>query len=163
MNPHQLLLDIFDNRHESENNMQLNTETYTRKSFDVEAVQVTDENIEAVAKWCGGDVRSTSTDADEGAVSYIKVRVFRPMSDRQTRAYVGDWVLYAGTGYKVYPPKPFEKCFDPAGVQNEHLMYDEETLVKVHRVLAEALDNEEVATETINALQTEGILFRERA
>lgn len=118
MNPNELLHSIFSNQHESENNMTLKTETYTRKSFDVEAVQVTDDNISEVAEWCGGEVRSTKNDDEE--TSYIKVRVFRPMSERQTRAYVGDWVLYAGTGYKVYPPKPFEKCFEATVVQEEN-------------------------------------------
>lgn len=78
---------------------------YVRRPFEIDAVQVTAENIEEVAKWCNGDVRN------EGDNQYVKVRVHRPMNDKQTKAFVGDWVLYAGTGYKVYTSKPFKSSF----------------------------------------------------
>jgi hypothetical protein len=85
----------------------MKTTKFTRKPFEVDAVQVTAENIEEVAKWCQGDV---ATDPDTGK-QFIKVRVMRVINERQTQAYVGDWVLYAGTGYKVYTPKAFQKSF----------------------------------------------------
>jgi len=91
--------------------MDLEVQTFVRKPFSVEAVQVTDENMDAVAKWCQGDVRT----ADKGD-PFIKVRVHNPLTDRQTKAFVGDWVLYAGKGYKVYTDKAFERSFDPKEV-----------------------------------------------
>lgn len=81
-----------------------------RKTFEVDVVEVTDDNIKEVAKWCGGDVRTYVKDGIES--QYVKVRVYRPMNERQTMAFVGDRVLYAGTGYKVYLPNAFEACFD---------------------------------------------------
>lgn len=77
-----------------------------RKSFDVDAVRVTAENIDEVAEWCRGDVRT----AEDGR-QYIKVRVLRPLNENQTMAFAGDWVLYAGTGYKVYVNGAFNKAF----------------------------------------------------
>lgn len=89
---------------------------FVRKPFTVDAVQVTSDNIEAVAKWCGGDIRKGKPDHDieEGLVGerFIKVRVYRPMGDRQSMAFAGDWVLYAGRGYKVYTNLAFEKTFE---------------------------------------------------
>lgn len=83
---------------------------YARKPFFVDAVRVTSENMERVAEWCQGDVNTINTgQSDE---RYIKVRVHRPLTDRQTQAFVGDWVLYAGTGFKVYTPKAFDKSFE---------------------------------------------------
>lgn len=87
----------------------LETTRYVRKPFFIDAVQVTEANIADVAAWVEGDVR---TDSDKK--KYVKVRVYRPMTDRQTKAYVGDWVLYAGTGYKVYTPKAFAESFELA-------------------------------------------------
>lgn len=87
---------------------------WTRKPFDVEAVQVTKENYDEVAKWCQGTVVT-----GEGEGDYIKVRVLRVINERQTRAYVGDWVLYAGTGYKVYTDKAFRKSFVPFAANAE--------------------------------------------
>lgn len=91
----------------------IETAKYARKPFDVDAVQVTAENMDAVAKWCQGEVQ---TDGDQ---KFIKVRVARVLNERQTKAYVGDWVLYAGAGYKVYTEKAFKKSFDVKG--NEQL------------------------------------------
>lgn len=85
---------------------------FGRKTFYVDAVRVTSENIDEVAEWCRGDVRVLENSTRQVA-KYVKVRVHRPLEDRQTQAFVGDWVLYAGTGFKVYTPKAFEKSFDP--------------------------------------------------
>lgn len=82
-------------------------EIFTRKSFSVEAVRVTADNIEEVAKWCSGTIET-----DENSTRYIKVRVQNPLNERQTKAYVGDRVLYAGKGYKVYKESAFQKSFD---------------------------------------------------
>lgn len=92
-----------------EDNSMLEIARYVRKPFDIDAVQITEENIAEVAKWAGGDVRK-----DRENKPYIKIRVFQPKNSRQTKGYVGDWVLYAGTGYKVYTPKAFENSFELA-------------------------------------------------
>lgn len=80
---------------------------FARKPFYVDAVRVSEDNLEEVAKWCSGEI---FTDSMEGR--YVKVRVHRPLTDRQTKAFVGDWVLFAGTGFKVYTPKAFDKSFE---------------------------------------------------
>jgi hypothetical protein len=88
----------------------IETTKYARKPFYVDAVRVTQNNIEDVAAWAQGEVRR---DTDTGReIPYIHVRVFRPLDDRQTKAFIGDWVLYAGTGYKVYTNRAFLNSFD---------------------------------------------------
>lgn len=94
----------------------IETMKYVRVPFHVDAVQVTAENMAEVAKWCGGQI---ATVTDDGVVSvsgskFINVRhVKRPLTPRQKRAFVGDWVLYAGSGFKVYTDTAFQKCFEP--------------------------------------------------
>jgi len=78
----------------------------------VEAIQVTDENIEEVARWCMGTLVDHPETENASAIKYVKVRVHHPMNERQTKAFVGDWVLYAKNGYKVYTQKAFEAAFD---------------------------------------------------
>ena len=101
----------------------LEIERYVRLPFYVDAIQITSENMERVAKWCNGDVRTSGKpdrdlqNLEEGGNGftperYIKVRVVRPANDRQSMAFVGDWILYAGTGYKVYTDRAFQKSFD---------------------------------------------------
>lgn len=87
---------------------------YGRKPFSVAAIQVTEANMGEVAKWCGGRVHTVTDEgaSNAGGTHYIKVKVKRPLSARQTKAFVGDWVLEAGTGYKVYTDPAFQKSFD---------------------------------------------------
>lgn len=89
-------------------------QTYARKPFYIDAVQVTEENIKEVAEWCMGDVMQTKTPHEDVASPFIKVRVHRPLNQRQTQAFVGDWVLYANKGYKVYTQSAFDKNFEPS-------------------------------------------------
>jgi len=113
----KLLWDIFGN--ETERGIMIETNKFARKPFYVDAVQVTSENMAEVAEWCQGDVITSDTPPNG---THIKVRVHRPLTERQTKAFVGDWVLYAGTGFKVYTDKAFEKSFEGAEstVEVEH-------------------------------------------
>lgn len=95
----------------------LETQKFVRKPFHIDAVQVTAANINDVAAWCSGEVRTQKKTDQVEKGQYIKVRVHRPLNDRQTQAFVGDWVLYAGTGFKVYTPKAFANSFEQASVE----------------------------------------------
>lgn len=97
----------------------MKTEQYVRKPFEVEAVQVTQENMGEVAKWCMGDVRYKAG-PERNITRYVKVRVHRPLNARQTEAFVGDWVLYAHRGYKVYTEKAFEDNFVKSNAEWPH-------------------------------------------
>lgn len=89
--------------------MAIQTQKYIRKPLYVDAVQVTEENFDEIAKWCMGDIY------DDGAsLKYVRVRVHTPKSIRQTQAFVGDWILYTERGYKVYTTKSFKENFDLA-------------------------------------------------
>lgn len=85
----------------------MKTHKFARKPFYVDAARVSEDNIEEVAAWCDGTVETDN----EGAL-HVKVKVHRPLTERQTRAYIGDWVLFAGIGFKVYTPKAFDKSFE---------------------------------------------------
>lgn len=86
--------------------MSIVTETYTRKPFSIEAVRVTEENMEDVAKWCGGEIHKYN------GKRFIKVDVARPLTEKQTKAFAGDWVLRVKTSFKVYQHKAFVSNFD---------------------------------------------------
>jgi len=96
--------------------MSIQTTKFVRKPFVIEAVEVTAENIEQVAKWCSGEVFTTGPktvpEAEPGNLKYVKVKVQHPLNERQTRAFVRDWVLKAGSGFKVYTPKAFANSFE---------------------------------------------------
>lgn len=96
----------------------LKVEKYQRKTFDVDAVQVTADNLELVASWCGGSIITEQVANEEDALlpappkRYVLVPVAKPLNKRQTEAYIGDWVLWADRGFKVYGEKPFSRSFN---------------------------------------------------
>jgi hypothetical protein len=80
---------------------------------------VTDQNFADIARWCFGEICNidespvTEDTKIEPAKQYIHVRVHNPKTPRQTKAFVGDWILYTTLGYKVYTTKAFQANFDP--------------------------------------------------
>jgi hypothetical protein len=95
------------------------TEKYVRNPLIVDAVQVTEQNFTEIARWCFGEIGNIdespidpSADINP-AKQYIHVRVHNPKNARQTRAFVGDWLLYTERGYKVYTTKAFQANFSP--------------------------------------------------
>lgn len=98
----------------ADNVSDLDIQQFNRKVFPVDGVRVTVENMEAVAAWCSGNIREVAQGEDNPSKHsrYIFVKVTNPMSDRQTKAFVGDWVLFAGHGFKVYSNRSFRKTFE---------------------------------------------------
>lgn len=95
----------------------MKTEKFQRKPFIVDGVQVTTENMEQVAKWCNGTITHTdpqiAAQLNKPIETWIHVETQQPMNDRQKQAFVGDWVLYAGRGFKIYTQAGFERTFEP--------------------------------------------------
>lgn len=97
------------------------TTKYVRKPLFVDAVQITEMNFAEIAAWCQGEIRRQDSDEiiekrDDFTPrnTYIRVRVHNPKNVRQTKAYIGDWLLYTEKGYKVYTEKAFRMSFDLA-------------------------------------------------
>lgn len=87
--------------------MTLVTQRYVRKPLYVDAVQVTEENMEEIARWSQGDVR-----LEVDGRKYVHVLVNAPRSLRQTKAFAGDWLLHTERGYKIYTSLSFEASFE---------------------------------------------------
>lgn len=86
----------------------METHLFERKTFTVEAVQVSLENMPEVVRWTGGTLRK-----DDLHRPYVAVEVNRPANVKQTMAYEGDWVLKTATGFRIYTDHAFHKSFDP--------------------------------------------------
>lgn len=106
--------------------MDISTKKYIRKPLVVDAVQVTAQNFEAMAQWCHGEIVCNDGSAAEQVNpgnQHIRVRVHNPKTPRQTKAFVGDWILYTDRGYKIYTSKAFLSSFsevpesEPEGVR----------------------------------------------
>jgi hypothetical protein len=99
--------------------MAINPRSYVRKPFVVDAERVKDDNIAEVAEWCRGEVL---TDTD-GRL-YIAVNVKNPINERQSKAFVGDWVLFAGRGFKVYTNAAFTRSYEVANPVSQNAFED---------------------------------------
>lgn len=92
--------------------MAIATEKYIRKPLYVDAVRITHKNFEEMAAWCQGEIQQDEVPGEGSSKLYIKVRVHNPKNPRQTKAFVGDWILYTDRGYKIYTNKAFHASFD---------------------------------------------------
>lgn len=105
--------------------MTIETRRFTRVPFPVDAVQVTEDNLEELAAWTDGEVKTAKRSirdengkptGEKETAQYVKIDTHRPLNERQTRAFVGDWVLKSDSGYKIYTAKAFDSCFTPVEV-----------------------------------------------
>lgn len=108
----------------------IDTQKFVKKPIYVDAVLITTDNFYEIAKWCQGEieheaVRPGTPVPDEK--KYIKVRVHNPKNVRQTRAFIGDWLLYTERGYKVYTNKAFRASFEKVDGEVESVSSDTET------------------------------------
>lgn len=136
------------------------TTKFARKPFYVDVPDpVSAENMKELAEWCGGEIRTEGTGPN--ARQYIKVKVTRPQTVRQTKAFIGDRILFAGNGYKVYTPKAFEKSFSKV----KHLSKAEAQKAGIRppiepkrggipRNLRPEIKADNISTETISAEKT---------
>jgi len=118
-----------DNKEERETK-KMTFETYYRRPFAVEAVQVTADNMDALATEFQGLILMSSETKLHKSAPYIKVDVHRPIHDRQTKAFAGDWILRSEIGLKVYTQSAFESSF----VDERGLFFLNETTLFVENV-----------------------------
>lgn len=88
--------------------MGIATEKYIRKPLIVKAVRVTEQNFDEMVAYCHGEVQ-TDERSDK---RFIRVDVNNPKNPRQTKAFVGDWLLWSEKGVKIYTNKAFLASFD---------------------------------------------------
>lgn len=103
---------------------QLIVKSFIPKPVQVLAVQVTKDNMEAVAIWCKGDVRTmaareeTERHPANDEFLYVKVNVYKPQKIDQTQAKIGMWVIKRGANFKVYTDQAFKNSYvdDPNSI-----------------------------------------------
>ena len=115
--------------------MSVSTEQYIRKPLYVAAVRITNGNFEEIAAWCQGEILQEEVPGSMVGKKYIHVRVHNPKNTRQTKAFVGDWLLYTERGYKVYTNKAFLASFDHTNGQTDQqngiYPYDENGVINL--------------------------------
>lgn len=78
---------------------------FVRQPFKIEAVQITDDNMDALAELLNSTVITT----EDGTSQYISVN--RKVVPQGSKAYVGWWVTIMGKKLRCYPNKIFTQQF----------------------------------------------------
>lgn len=96
--------------------MELITKHGRRKSFPIEFVEVTEDNIDQVATWSGGVV------GGEGKHRFIKLLDKAAINSQQTKAFINDVVVFSKETrtYKKFTRKAFNKAFEEVHSQVVH-------------------------------------------
>lgn len=112
-----------------------------RIPFEVESVQVTEENMSEVAAWCNGEIVDASRQFPK---PNIKVDVLHPAHERQRRAFVGDHVLRTEKGFKIYNDRAYHECFRPVHAVSPR--FDDARLTSVSIVHIDEVPDEQKIT-----------------
>lgn len=94
---------------------------YTRKTFPVNAVQVTLENIEQVADWCKGAIEQVETKM-LGTVAMLPVIKLKGQGENRGKDFVatlGCYVVEFKGSFRVYKPVQFDASFEERVYQDE--------------------------------------------
>lgn len=116
----------------------MQTKIFKRYPLYPEGVEVTEENKEEVAEWCGGTLKTIAN----GTSFFIHVPVMRPLSKRQSRANLGDFVLKLGGGFKVYTPQGMLKSFRDSTQEEMEADEDLAAAESIKNELAERREND---------------------
>jgi|ERR1044072_6082835 hypothetical protein len=77
-----------------------------RRTFKGNAVQITEDNIYELAKWCGGRV-------DDYQYPFPRLLIeVRRGACRQIQGRYGDWLMEVGLGFYIYSNKKFREQFE---------------------------------------------------
>ena len=120
---------------------------YIRKPFQIKAVEVTQENFEEIAAFCGKAIQ-TNQKGDR----YILVN--RRVIPNGFKIFVGWWVTVMDDNVRCYPPKSFDSQFAPitesgSSLDNAFTALDEAQ--RLNREIIDILEGKPESTLTTNS------------
>lgn len=108
LTPQEVLDNILDI--EGSKPMEIEFQKYTRKPFTVEAVEITEENLEELAVHIG-----TIKTREEDGVKYIHVD--RRLVPNVFRVFPGFFMTKMGDNIRCYSPRTFKEQFELLGTE----------------------------------------------
>lgn len=116
------------------------TTMYQRRTFQVQAIRVTAENMLALTAWCDGALIDGHLLPSSEA--YIRVPISNIAGRQQTaEARIGDWItrLSDANNFRVYRNKSFLQAF-------QEIANDEQKYAEVHQIIVNAMRQQDAAT-----------------
>lgn len=106
---------------------------FVRKETHVDAIRVTETNLDDLAVMCGGVVKSNTPGLIIGRKPHIEICSSPYGTIVRMKAYIGDWIIRSGTNFEVYTNSQFEALFDPVTYEKAN-EFDQ-----VHELVEEAM------------------------
>lgn len=100
----------------------LNLQDATRKPFPVQFEQVTLDNIEELAAWCGGAIEQRNTRMLGTTTKLPVIILTNKDRGRSDEAALGCYIVGFKGSYRVYKPAVFEATFDVKGAVTDEEM-----------------------------------------
>lgn len=97
------------------------TQTWVRNSFEIEAVKITRQNIDAVAKWCGGSVLARRVQGEPSRL-YVHFGETKYTRVTMTKAFIGDWILMVDDEFKHYRDRSFHMVYQLKAAKREAVL-----------------------------------------
>jgi hypothetical protein len=81
---------------------------YVNKPFEVEARELTEDNLEEIELWCGGSIKGTKLPRKDRIIE-----LWDHTLDMENRASIGDFVVYCREldMWKIYTKRSFHNLF----------------------------------------------------
>lgn len=105
----------------------LETEEATRKPFNVTAVQLTLQNIEQAAKWCGGEVGEESYKmvGTWTKLPCLKVPGNGASKGQKVTALIGQYIVKHNGSFRIYRADQYKATFDVVKLSAPQIFSDD--------------------------------------
>lgn len=113
-------------------------ETWVRNTFSVEAVRVTEENMQKVANWCDGRIYGRQN-LNEPLKLYVQFDAVGYSKHYAAKAFVGDWVIRVDGHFKHYTDNSFRRAYTKKTNKRESVALVVEKALTVRGADLEAL------------------------
>ena len=117
--------------------MDLKATTYWRKTYSVEAIRITENNILEVAEACAGDY-----DDRPNAFAMDRSTPVPHIVLTRSMAFIGDWVVKVGDLWKVYTHEEFMRSFHT----HDEEMANNSRYAKIFTLIGSAMAKQDRAT-----------------
>jgi hypothetical protein len=114
--------------------MGIEMRTFTRKTFVVEAIKLTEENLNYVALWCRGTIAKT---LDDAGTLYISLPHPSGSYTRDgVKAYIGNWIVHneKQKSFRPYDEGVFFHNFTPTDRSDDEKLAEVIRMVKLAMV-----------------------------
>jgi len=132
----------------------VNIEIWEKKAHSLQAVQVTEMDMEEIAAWCDGKIYIRKDEGEEPQF-YIQFTAIHHKQKQTMKAFVGDWITWSKTSqsFHHYRDTTFRRGYHPGHELFEKIYQSvSDVIEKLDEISSTRQDPAEIATHAIMKL-----------